>query len=60
MPEHSLMFVPLENADESYYLCSILNSSVFLSAVASYSYEIGSYGQVIEYSTFSDNVRIAS
>jgi hypothetical protein len=49
IPDHSLMFVALQNLDEAYYLAAILNSSIVRLAIASYSYEIGVYAHVTQY-----------
>jgi len=49
IPDHSLMFVGLQTKDEAYYLSSILNSSIILLAIASYSYEIGAYAHITQY-----------
>jgi SAM-dependent methyltransferase len=49
IPDHSLMFVSFKSRDECHYVNSVWNSSIFLLAVASYSYEIGGYAHVIDY-----------
>jgi len=49
VPDHSVMFVSFKTEQESCYVNSILNSSIFLFAVASSTYEISGYGHVIRY-----------
>jgi hypothetical protein len=49
IPDHSLMFVALQNPEEAYYLTAILNSSIVRLIIASYSYEIGVYGHITQY-----------
>jgi len=49
IPDASLMLVPIENEDEAYYVCSILNSSIFLLAIAAYTYEIRQETHITHY-----------
>ena len=49
IPDASLMLVPIDNEDEAYYVCSILNSSIFLLAIAAYTYEIRQETHITHY-----------
>jgi len=49
IPDASLMLIPVKDKDEAYYVCSILNSSIFLLAIATYTYEIGAYTHIVNY-----------
>jgi hypothetical protein len=39
IPDHKLMFVPLQSANEAHYVCAMLNSSIAVLIVKSYGVE---------------------
>ena len=54
IPDASLMLVPIEDGDEAYYVCTVLNSSIFLLAIAAYTYEIRQETHITHYLKVSD------
>lgn len=49
IPDHKLMFVPVENATEAHYLCAMLNSSTAVLIVKSYGVETQTSTHVLEH-----------
>jgi hypothetical protein len=49
IPDHKLVFVPLESEDEAYYLCGVLNSSPIRVLVRSYANSTSISGHIAEY-----------
>jgi len=49
VPNDSLILVPLSNSTEAYYLTGVLNSSVSLLAIASYTYELRQETHILDY-----------
>jgi len=48
VPDHKLMFVPVEGEDEAYYLSAVLNSSLVRALIASYAIETAIDTHVID------------
>jgi hypothetical protein len=49
IPDHKLMFVPLEKEDEAHYVCAVLNSAPSVMIVKSYGVETQTSTHVLEY-----------
>ncbi len=49
IPDHKLMFVPLDNIEEAHYVCAALSSSVAVLLVKSYGVETQTSTHVLEY-----------
>lgn len=49
IPSHTVIFVPLSDRNEAHYLCSVLNSSILLLAIASYTYELRMESHILKY-----------
>jgi hypothetical protein len=49
IPDHKLMFVPLQDADEAHYVCALLNSSPAVLIVKSYGVETQTSTHVLEH-----------
>jgi hypothetical protein len=49
VPDHKLMFVPLERQDEAHYVCAVLNSPITVFVVKSYAVETQTSTHVLEY-----------
>jgi methylase of polypeptide subunit release factors len=48
LPDNKIIAISTSNKDEAYYVCGILNSSPVLTAIASYTYEIGMETHIIK------------
>jgi SAM-dependent methyltransferase len=49
IPDHKLMFVPLQHADEAHYVCAMLNSSIATLIVKSYGVETQTSTHVLKH-----------
>ncbi len=49
IPNDSLILIPLNSKDEAFYICSVLNSSPVLFAIASYTYELRMETHITKY-----------
>ena len=49
IPDHKLMFVPLQSADEAHYVCAMLNSSIATLIVKSYGVETQTSTHVLKH-----------
>jgi len=49
IPDAGLTLIPLQTAEEAYYVSGVLNSIISRLVIASYSYELGGYTHITQY-----------